>query len=146
TLAFGVVALMLAIALGAIHAVAPGHGKSVMAAYLVGQRGSIRQAGAIGLTVTATHTAGVLVLGLLLSSSTAIVPERLYPLLGFAYGLGMAGTLTLAGLVLVRARSRLDRRPRTGLAARLAYALPVLSASVVCVVGLALAVRAAIAI
>jgi ABC-type nickel/cobalt efflux system permease component RcnA len=83
---FAFVALALAIVLGAIHALAPGHGKTVMAAYLVGQRGSMRQAGLIGLTVTATHTAGVLALGLALSASSLVAPERLYPWLGLASG------------------------------------------------------------
>jgi ABC-type nickel/cobalt efflux system permease component RcnA len=86
SIGFGLIALGLAIVLGAIHALAPGHGKTVMAAYLVGQRGSIRQAGLIGLTVTATHTAGVLALGLLLSASSLVAPERLYPWLGLASG------------------------------------------------------------
>src|SRR5207244_8273254 len=60
TVGFGLVALLLAILLGAVHALAPGHGKTVMAAYLMGERGSLRQAGVIGMTVTAPHTAGVL--------------------------------------------------------------------------------------
>ena len=83
---FGAIALALAIVLGAIHALAPGHGKTVMAAYLVGQRGSMGQAGLIGLTVTATHTAGVLALGLALSASSLVAPERLYPWLGLISG------------------------------------------------------------
>src|SRR5205807_5807433 len=83
---FALVALAFAVALGAIHALAPGHGKTVMAAYLVGQRGSMRQAGVIGLTITATHTAGVLALGLALSASSLVAPERLYPWLGLASG------------------------------------------------------------
>ena len=86
SVSFGLIALGLAIVLGAIHALAPGHGKTVMAAYLVGQRGSMRQAGLIGLTVTATHTAGVLALGLALSASSLVAPERLYPWLGLASG------------------------------------------------------------
>jgi ABC-type nickel/cobalt efflux system permease component RcnA len=83
---FGLVALGLAVVLGAVHALAPGHGKTVMAAYLVGQRGSVRQAALIGMTVTATHTAGVLALGLALSASALVAPERLYPWLGLASG------------------------------------------------------------
>jgi nickel/cobalt exporter len=90
SIGFGLVALSLAVALGAIHALAPGHGKTVMAAYLVGQRGSVRQAGLIGLTVTATHTAGVLALGLALSASSLVAPERLYPWLGLASGVLLA--------------------------------------------------------
>jgi nickel/cobalt transporter (NicO) family protein len=91
TLGFGIVALGLAVGLGAIHAFAPGHGKTVMAAYLVGQRGSLRQAAVIGMTVTATHTAGVLLLGLALSVSTSLAPESVYPWLGVSSGLLLAG-------------------------------------------------------
>src|SRR5207302_7666714 len=107
TVAFGLLALALAIGLGALHALAPGHGKTVMAAYLVGQRGSLRQAGLIGLTVTATHTAGVLVLGLVLSTSTLVAPERLYPWLGLASGVLLA--FIGAGLLRRAVRSRRHR-------------------------------------
>ena len=82
---------MAAVALGAVHALAPGHGKTVMAAYLVGERGSLRQAALLGLTVTSTHTAGVLLLGVVLSGSTAVVPEELYPWLGMTSGAMLAG-------------------------------------------------------
>jgi nickel/cobalt exporter len=99
---FAVVALLLAVGLGAAHAVAPGHGKTVMAAYLVGLRGSLRQAATIGATVTLTHTAGVLILGLVLSTSRAVASERVYPWLGLGSGLLLAAV----GLgLLVRARS-----------------------------------------
>ena len=91
TLGFGIVALGLAVVLGAVHAFAPGHAKTVMAAYLVGEQGSMRQAAVIGLTVTATHTAGVLVLGLALSASASLAPESVYPWLGVASGLLLAG-------------------------------------------------------
>jgi nickel/cobalt exporter len=91
TVGFAILALGLSVGLGAIHAFAPGHGKTVMAAYLVGQRGSLRQAGVIGLTVTLTHTAGVLLLGVLLSASTSLAPESLYPWLGLISGLMLAG-------------------------------------------------------
>ena len=84
------IALALAIVLGALHALAPGHGKTVMAAYLVGQRGTMRQGMLMGLTVTATHTAGVLTLGLLVTISTTVAPERLYPIFGVASGLMLA--------------------------------------------------------
>jgi ABC-type nickel/cobalt efflux system permease component RcnA len=90
TVGFGILALGLAVGLGAIHAFAPGHGKTVMAAYLVGQRGTLRQAAIIGLTVTATHTAGVLILGVILSASTSLAPETIYPWLGVASGLMLA--------------------------------------------------------
>jgi nickel/cobalt transporter (NicO) family protein len=87
---FAVVALLLAVGLGAAHALAPGHGKTVMVAYLVGLRGTLRQAATIGATVTLTHTAGVLVLGLVLSTSRAVASERVYPWLGLGSGLLLA--------------------------------------------------------
>jgi len=98
---FVAVALLLAVVLGAAHAVAPGHGKTVMAAYLVGLRGTLRQAATIGATVTLTHTAGVLLLGLVLSTTRAVASERIYPWLGLGSGLLLAAV----GLgLLVRAR------------------------------------------
>jgi ABC-type nickel/cobalt efflux system permease component RcnA len=87
---FAVVAILLAVALGGAHALAPGHGKTVMAAYLVGLRGTLRHALTIGVTVTVTHTAGVLLLGLVLSSTRAVASERVYPWLGLASGLLLA--------------------------------------------------------
>jgi nickel/cobalt exporter len=104
TVGFGILALGLAVGLGAVHAFAPGHGKTVMAAYLVGERGSMRQAAVIGLTVTATHTAGVLILGLALSASTSLAPESVYPWLGVASGLLLAGVG--AGMLLRATRRR----------------------------------------
>jgi nickel/cobalt transporter (NicO) family protein len=98
---FALVALLLAVGLGAAHALAPGHGKTVMAAYLVGLGGTLRQAATIGATVTLTHTAGVLLLGLVLTTSRAVAPERVYPWLGLGSGLLLAGV----GIgLLVRAR------------------------------------------
>ena len=229
---FAVVALLLAVGLGAAHALAPGHGKTVMAAYLVGLRGTLRQAAVIGATVTITHTAGVLLLGLVLTTSRAVASERLYPWLGLAsglllagvgigllvraraghhphphdhphphghhhdhgpagrplgrrglvalglagglvpspsavvvllggialgqawfgvalvvaYGLGMAATLTGVGLLLAHLRTRMDGRlqlPAGSLAARAGRLLPAATASVIVVVGLALAVNGA---
>ncbi len=86
----GLAAFALSLVLGAIHALAPGHGKTVMAAYLVGQKGSPRQAAVLGLTVTATHTLGVLALGIAIAASKIITPERLYPYLGVISGLLLA--------------------------------------------------------
>ena len=107
TVAFALGAVVASVLLGALHALAPGHGKTVMAAYLVGQRGQLRHAVAIALTVTATHTAGVLGLGIAISASAVVAPERLYPWLGVASGV----LLALIGLgVLVRA-VRARRQP-----------------------------------
>lgn len=87
TLPVIVLSLLIAASLGAVHALSPGHGKTVMAAYLVGSRGNTRQAIGLGMTVTVSHTLGVLALGLLSVSATAIVPpERLYPILSVASG------------------------------------------------------------
>lgn len=73
---------------GAAHALTPGHGKTIVAAYLVGSRGTVRHAMFLGLTTTITHTAGVFALGLLtLFASRYIVPEQLYPWLGLMSGL-----------------------------------------------------------
>ena len=86
----GFVALSLLIAMfwGAAHALSPGHGKSIVAAYLVGSRGKPRHAVYLGLTVTATHTIGVFALGLVtLSLSAFIVPDQLYPWLNLVSAL-----------------------------------------------------------
>jgi nickel/cobalt transporter (NicO) family protein len=86
TLGLALVALAIGMGLGALHAFAPGHGKTVMAAYIVGERGSARHGLAIGLTVAVTHTVGVLLLGLALTASQAFAPESVYPWLGVASG------------------------------------------------------------
>ena len=59
-----VFALLLAFGFGALHALGPGHGKTLMAAYLVGAGGRARQAVAVGAAVATMHTASVLGLGL----------------------------------------------------------------------------------
>jgi ABC-type nickel/cobalt efflux system permease component RcnA len=85
-------ALLAAAALGGVHAASPGHGKTIMAAYIVGTRGTFVHALALGMSVTLSHTAGVLVLGVItLVASNLILPEQLYPWL----------TLVAAVIVLV---------------------------------------------
>jgi ABC-type nickel/cobalt efflux system permease component RcnA len=85
---FVLVALLIAAFWGAIHALTPGHGKAIVAGYLVGSRGRPRHAVLLGLVVTATHTAGVFALGLVtLLLSRFVVPERLYPWLTVISGL-----------------------------------------------------------
>jgi ABC-type nickel/cobalt efflux system permease component RcnA len=81
-LSFGVVvvALLLAMGWGALHSLSPGHGKTMVAAYLVGTRGTARHALLLGLFVTVTHTVGVVALGLVtLFASRYILPEDLFP-------------------------------------------------------------------
>ena len=103
----GVLVLLLlsAFAWGAIHALSPGHGKAMVAAYLVGTRGTPRHAVALGAVVTATHTAGVFALGAVaLALSAYVLPEQLYPWLNLVSG---ALVLVVGASVL---RSRLRRR------------------------------------
>jgi ABC-type nickel/cobalt efflux system permease component RcnA len=88
---FLVVAAAIAAALGALHALEPGHGKTIVAAYLVGSQGTAYHAFLLGLIVTASHTAGVYALGAVtLYASRYIVPEQLYPWLGSISGLLIA--------------------------------------------------------
>jgi ABC-type nickel/cobalt efflux system permease component RcnA len=82
----GGLAVLLALALGAAHAALPGHGKTVMAAYLAGRRGRPRDAVAVGATVTLTHTGGVLVLGMLLTTVAGLAGEAVLGWLGVASG------------------------------------------------------------
>jgi nickel/cobalt transporter (NicO) family protein len=101
----GVLVLLLAAAFGwgALHALSPGHGKSMVAAYLVGTRGSVRDAVVLGSTVTVTHTAGVFGLGFVaLALSGWILPEHLYPWLNLVAGLMVVGV----GLRVLRGRLR----------------------------------------
>lgn len=88
TPALALFGLLLAFGFGAMHAMSPGHGKTVVGAYLVGSRGTLKHAVFLGLTVTVTHTIGVFALGLItLFASNFILPERLMPFLGFISGL-----------------------------------------------------------
>ncbi|MGI8835890.1 MAG: sulfite exporter TauE/SafE family protein [Pyrinomonadaceae bacterium] len=99
--------LLVAIALGGIHAFSPGHGKTVVGAYLVGSRGTPRHAAFLGLVVTITHTLGVFALGIVtLFASQYIMPERLFPILGFVSG----------GIVIAIGGSLFVRRLRAALA------------------------------
>ena len=85
-------AAILAIGLGGLHALEPGHGKTIVAAYLVGSRGTARHAILLGVIVTASHTVGVFALGAItLYASQYIVPEQLYPWLGALSGITIAG-------------------------------------------------------
>ena len=74
------VALTLAVVLGGLHALTPGHGKTLVAAYLVGGRGTVRHAVILGAIVTFTHTVSVVALGVVaLFASQFIVPNVLVP-------------------------------------------------------------------
>jgi ABC-type nickel/cobalt efflux system permease component RcnA len=81
------IGLLIAFALGGLHAMSPGHGKTVVGAYLVGSRGTPKHAAFLGATVTITHTIGVFALGFVtLFASRYVIPEKLYPILSFVSG------------------------------------------------------------
>ena len=104
-LSIGVLLLSLLIAAfwGAAHALTPGHGKAMVAAYLVGTRGTPRHAVLLGGTVTVAHTAGVFALGFVtLALSAFVVPEQLYPWLTFVSGV----LVVLVGASVLRRRVR----------------------------------------
>jgi ABC-type nickel/cobalt efflux system permease component RcnA len=88
---FLLTAAFIAVGLGGLHALEPGHGKTIVAAYLVGSRGTAGHAILLGLIVTVSHTAGVFALGAItLYASQYIVPEKLYPWLGMFSGITIA--------------------------------------------------------
>jgi nickel/cobalt exporter len=97
------VSLAAALFWGAVHALSPGHGKSIVTAYLAGRRGSPVDAFLLGGIVTVTHTIGVFGLGLVtLALSEFIVPETLYPWLTLVSGL----LVVAIGLSVFRSRFR----------------------------------------
>jgi ABC-type nickel/cobalt efflux system permease component RcnA len=97
-----VLLLLTAFGWGAVHALSPGHGKAMVAAYLVGTRGTPRHALGLGGIVTLTHTIGVFALGgITLALSAYILPEDLYPWLNLVSGLlvvGIGATVLRANL------------------------------------------------
>lgn len=102
------VSLLLALFWGAAHALSPGHGKTVVAAYLVGSRGTAKHAAFLGLTVTLTHTFGVFALGAItLWLSRYLLPETLYPWLNVISGL----LVVIIGATLAYQRLRGSAQP-----------------------------------
>jgi nickel/cobalt transporter (NicO) family protein len=99
--------ILTAFAWGAVHAFSPGHGKTMVAAYLVGTRGTAKHALGLGATVTITHTIGVFALGLVaLLLAQFILPEQLYP------WLSLVSALLVLGIGASVLRSRLRARKR----------------------------------
>jgi nickel/cobalt transporter (NicO) family protein len=112
---FVLLSFLIALFWGAVHAFSPGHGKSIVAAYLVGSRGTARHAALLGLTVTVTHTIGVFALGLVtLALSAFLVPEQLYPWLNLVSALLVVGV----GVSVLRWRVRDWKRSRVHAAHR----------------------------
>lgn len=92
TLQLAVVALVVSFVLGGLHALTPGHGKAVVAAYLVGSKGRIIDAVFLGLVVTFTHTFSVIALGIvMLLAESYLVPEDIVPWLSLFSGVLIAG-------------------------------------------------------
>jgi nickel/cobalt transporter (NicO) family protein len=88
---------------GAAHALSPGHGKTIVTAYLIGKRGTPKDAALLGAIVTVTHTIGVFALGLVtLALSQWIVPDTLYPWINLTAGL----LVVSIGLTVLRSRAR----------------------------------------
>ncbi len=103
TLPVLLIALAAAFGFGAVHALEPGHGKTFVAAYFVGVKGTAREAVLLGLIVASTHTVGVFAIGLLtLFGSQFILPEDLYPWLS----LGSAVMILALGVRLMASRTR----------------------------------------
>ncbi|MCG5446078.1 hypothetical protein NIE79_004643 [Micromonospora sp. NIE79] len=110
----GVLAILLALLLGGAHAMLPGHGKTVMAAYIAGRRGTYRDAFTVGATVTATHTAGVLTAGLLLTTASSLAGESLLGWLGVLSGLLITGIgVSLLRSAIPARRKQQVARPQT---------------------------------
>jgi ABC-type nickel/cobalt efflux system permease component RcnA len=94
-----IVILVAALLLGGVHALTPGHGKALVAAYLVGAQGTPRHATILGLMVTLTHTGSVLMIGFLaLAVSRYLLPSMIYPLLSLVSGF----LVILVGFVVFR--------------------------------------------
>ena len=102
TPAIALIALLTAALLGAGHAVTPGHGKTLMAAYLVGTRGTPRHAVGLGLAVSVSHTAGILALAVVVVGAAGILPPdlvvRIAPLVAAVTILGIGGWMLITEL------------------------------------------------
>ncbi len=105
TLPVALLAVLLALLLGAAHAALPGHGKTVMAAYLAGTRGRVRDAVAVGGAVTASHTLAVLVIGGLLAAGTAVIGGSLMR----ALSLASAAIVICVGIAMLAGAVRAQR-------------------------------------
>lgn len=108
TLPVGLLAVLMSLVLGGGHAALPGHGKTIMAAYLAGRQGRPRDAVTVAGIVTFTHTASVLALGVALSVSSALVGEDVLAWLGTVSGV----VITAAALWLLPAALRALRAPK----------------------------------
>jgi nickel/cobalt exporter len=107
-MSWGVMALLLGLSFwfGALHALEPGHGKTMVAAYLVGARGTPKHAVLLGATVTFAHTISVFALGLVtMFLSQYILPEKIVKVLGLVSGVSI---IWLGGMMLWRRLQKLS--------------------------------------
>lgn len=105
TLSTVLIGIAIAFGFGAVHALSPGHGKTLVSAYFIGSQGTPQQAVLLGLTITFTHTLSIFLLGAIaLFASQYFLPEQSYPILSFVSGL----TIGIVGLSLLRKRLHSD--------------------------------------
>ncbi|MYB93707.1 hypothetical protein F4054_11945 [Candidatus Poribacteria bacterium] len=91
TLQLAIVALVVSFVLGGLHALTPGHGKAIVAAYLVGSKGRVIDAVFLGVVVTITHTFSVIVLGIVMLVAQGFAPENIVPWLSLFSGVLIVG-------------------------------------------------------
>ena len=91
TLQLAIVALVVSFVLGGLHALTPGHGKAIVAAYLVGSKGRVIDAVFLGLVVTFTHTFSVIALGIVMLVAQGFAPEDIVPWLSLFSGVLIVG-------------------------------------------------------
>ena len=91
TLQLAIAALVISFVLGGLHALTPGHGKAIVAAYLVGSKGRIIDAVFLGLVVTFTHTFSVIALGVVMLVAQEFAPEDIVPWLSLFSGVLIVG-------------------------------------------------------
>ena len=91
TLQLAIAALVISFVLGGLHALTPGHGKAIVAAYLVGSKGRVIDAVFLGLVVTFTHTFSVVALGVVMLVAQEFAPEDIVPWLSLFSGILIVG-------------------------------------------------------
>ena len=91
TLPIAIAALVISFVFGGLHALTPGHGKAIVAAYLVGSKGRVIDAVFLGIVVTFTHTFSVIALGIVLLIAQGFAPEDIVPWLSLCSGVLIVG-------------------------------------------------------
>ena len=91
TLQFAIAALVISFVLGGLHALTPGHGKAIVAAYLVGSKGRVIDAVFLGIVVTFTHTFSVIALGIAMLVAGSFAPDDVVPWLSLFSGILIVG-------------------------------------------------------